>query len=170
MSRIELVVYDLDRTLWTISGDIHASCCTRPFRNLSQDVLSDAKGNVITLMDSVREVFSEWEKRGALLSTISANDYDIGEEILKKLHLFSELIFPQIAWEDRGLGTCDKKKLMQELVRLINEKRQEPLTYDRILFIDDRAENIRGVSELNVHCVRFGFDIRMHREIFDKEW
>lgn len=166
MQDVKLVAYDLDGTLWWTTNKSPATFCTSPFSRISKDVLQDAMGIQLKLFPSAREVLEEWQRRDVLLSLISANDFPVCQEVLEKLDLFDIFTLPQIEWDDRELGTCDKKRLMIKLVKEINNAGIIEVCYPQILFIDDRIQNINRVSELNVNCVHFGVDIKRHEEIF----
>lgn len=165
---IKLVIYDLDRTLWRISGDIHASLCRPPFSRSGAGVLVDSRGNELRLMPSAVRALDEWAGRKTTLSVLSANDFEVCREIMEMLGIWRYFKYPQIEWDDRDAGTCDKARLLLKLLEEFRRRDSLEIKPGNVLFIDDRAANIERLKGLGVRCVHFGLDIKDHMEIFAK--
>ncbi len=152
---IRLVTFDLDETLWTMHGKGHASLLVPPYTKLRDDELVDAEKKRLTLHKDAFKIIDALNKKKILMSAISANDKDKVLLALEHFDLKKQFHFPQIDWEDKDRGTCNKAALLNKLLSLLKVKMGKDFKYSEILFVDDRISNIDRVRALGVNCLHF---------------
>ena len=144
---IELVVFDLDFTLWDAGG---TWCDHRspPFKVSSKGV-SDAQGKIVNLYPDAMEIFQVIEDNNIPMGIASRTEEPEWARRLLEL-----------------LGIRDKFKYEEifpgsKVTHFNNLKEKSGIDFDKILFYDDEPRNIDEVSGLGVNCylVRNGINI-----------
>ena len=144
---IELVVFDLDFTLWD-AGGTWCDHLSPPFKVSSKGV-SDARGNIINLYPDAMKIFQVIEGNSIPMAIASRTEEPEWARRLLKL-----------------LGIRDKFKYEEifpgsKVTHFNNLKEKSGIDFDKILFYDDEPRNIDEVSGLGVNCylVRNGINI-----------
>ena len=144
---IELVVFDLDFTLWD-AGGTWCDHLSPPFKVSSKGV-SDARGNIINLYPDAMKIFQVIEGNSIPMAIASRTEEPEWARQLLEL-----------------LGIRDKFKYEEifpgsKVTHFNNLKEKSGIDFDKILFYDDEPRNIDEVSGLGVNCylVRNGINI-----------
>lgn len=131
--RPKLIVLDLDKVLW----DHHDVSSLRfPLRRISDRMIEDSCGEVVTLRDEVREFLSFAKERGIFLSTCSWNNFDKAFGVLKAFDLAK--YFDLLVIEPHP-----EKQLMME--RILRHFSKLGVSEEDTLYIDDRAHMLEKV-------------------------
>jgi len=121
--RPKVIVLDLDKVLW----DHHnVSELTPPFRRISERMIEDRFGEVVTLRDDVREFLSFAKRRGIKLSTCSWNHFDKALEVLKAFDL--DKYFDLLMIEPHP----EKQLMMERILGSLGVREEE------VVYVDDR--------------------------------
>ena len=144
---IELVVFDLDFTLWD-AGGTWCDHLSPPFKVSSKGV-SDARGKIVNLYPDAMEIFQVIEDNNTPMGIASRTEEPEWARQLLEL-----------------LGIRDKFKYEEifpgsKVTHFNNLKEKSGIDFDKILFYDDEPRNIDEVSGLGVNCylVRNGINI-----------
>ena len=144
---IELVVFDLDFTLWDAGGTL-CDHLSPPFKVSSKGV-SDARGKIVNLYPDAIEIFQVIEDKSIPMAIASRTEEPEWARRLLKL-----------------LGIRDKFKYEEifpgsKVTHFNNLNEKSGIDFDKILFYDDEPRNIDEVSGLGVNCylVRNGINI-----------
>ena len=144
---IELVVFDLDFTLWD-AGGTWCDHLSPPFKVSSKGV-SDAQGKIVNLYPDAMEIFQVIEDNNIPMGIASRTEEPEWARLLLEL-----------------LGIRDKFKYEEifpgsKVTHFNNLKEKSGIDFDKILFYDDEPRNIDEVSGLGVNCylVRNGINI-----------
>lgn len=144
---IELVVFDLDFTLWD-AGGTWCDHLSPPFKVSSKGV-SDAQGKIVNLYPDAMEIFQVIEDNNIPMGIASRTEEPEWARRLLEL-----------------LGIRDKFKYEEifpgsKVTHFNNLKEKSGIDFDKILFYDDEPRNIDEVSGLGVNCylVRNGINI-----------
>ena len=144
---IDLVVFDLDFTLWD-AGGTWCDHLSPPFKISSKGV-SDARGNIINLYPDAMKIFQVIEGNSIPMAIASRTEEPEWARQLLEL-----------------LGIRDKFKYEEifpgsKVTHFNNLKEKSGIDFDKILFYDDEPRNIDEVSGLGVNCylVRNGINI-----------
>ena len=144
---IELVVFDLDFTLWD-AGGTWCDHLSPPFKVSSKGV-SDARGKIVNLYPDAMEIFQVIEDNNIPMGIASRTEEPEWARRLLEL-----------------LGIRDKFKYEEifpgsKVTHFNNLKEKSGIDFDKILFYDDEPRNIDEVSGLGVNCylVRYGINI-----------
>ena len=144
---IELVVFDLDFTLWD-AGGTWCDHLSPPFKVSSKGV-SDARGKIVNLYPDAMEIFQVIEDNNIPMGIASRTEEPEWARLLLEL-----------------LGIRDKFKYEEifpgsKVTHFNNLKEKSGIDFDKILFYDDEPRNIDEVSGLGVNCylVRNGINI-----------
>ena len=144
---IELVVFDLDFTLWD-AGGTWCDHLSPPFKVSSKGV-SDARGKIVNLYPDAIEIFQVIEDKSIPMAIASRTEEPEWARRLLEL-----------------LGIRDKFKYEEifpgsKVTHFNNLKQKSGIDFDKILFYDDEPRNIDEVSGLGVNChlVRNGINI-----------
>ena len=144
---IDLVVFDLDFTLWD-AGGTWCDHLSPPFKISSKGV-SDARGNIINLYPDAMKIFQVIEGNSIPMAIASRTEEPEWARQLLEL-----------------LGIRDKFKYEEifpgsKVTHFNNLQQKSGIDFDKILFYDDEPRNIDEVSGLGVNCylVRNGINI-----------
>jgi FkbH-like protein len=99
------VVWDLDNTVW-------------------DGILVEDGPDAIRLKPGIKEIFSELDRRGILISVASKNNPDDVMPVLRRMGLEEFILKPQISWEPKGPA-------IQRIARALN------IGTDTLLYVDD---------------------------------
>ncbi|KAJ1570150.1 Magnesium-dependent phosphatase 1 [Nowakowskiella sp. JEL0078] len=145
----QVVVFDLDYTLWHMWIDCHLS--GPPFQSINNGKkVADCNGNPIALYDDVSSILHTIKREFpdthlAIASRTSEPEWAM--EILEKLIIVDPLNpSKSTRLKDMNLQT-DKQKHFKAI-----HKKLENISYTSMLFFDDEERNIRSVSKLGVSC------------------
>nr|XP_033778998.1 magnesium-dependent phosphatase 1-like isoform X1 [Geotrypetes seraphini] len=156
MSRkLELVVFDLDYTLWPFWVDTHVD---PPFLKTSDGRIVDQTGRSIRLYNDVPQVLEELHKQGILMAAASRTGEVKGANQLLQLfsldHYFSQKeIYP-------GCKVNHFQRIQQ----------RNGIPYQNMMFFDDERQNITDVRPLGVTCVlvQNGMSLKILKEALEK--
>lgn len=150
----ELIVFDLDFTLWDCGG-LWVDCVRYPFREDANRIL-DRDGRVMRLYEEVPAILDEVEEAGISMALASRSEQPgWARDLLDLMGIRSrfdhEQIFP-------GSKVAHFSRLAEDT----------GIPFERMMFFDDEHRNIVEVGELGVHCieVRSGLD----RSTFEQGW
>lgn len=136
----ELIVFDLDLTLWSCGG-IWVDCTTPPYHCDQHGKVWDATGREMRFYADVVEILEEIESLGCSTALASRTDRpDWAREVLQLLGYGNHFDYQQIY---PGSKVTHFTKLQE----------QTNLAFDTMLFFDDEHRNIVEVGELGVKCV-----------------
>jgi len=135
----QLMVFDLDFTLWDCDGT-WCDCLSPPFKIRSGTVL-DARQRPVTLYPDVRKILDECDRQNLDMALASRTEQPAWARDLIELHgiahRFSHLeIYP-----------TSKLKHFSAL------RTKSSIDYKQMLFFDDEIRNITEVSSLGVNCI-----------------
>ena len=144
---IELVVFDLDFTLWD-AGGTWCDHLSPPFKVSSKGV-SDARGNIINLYPDAMKIFQVIEGNSIPMAIASRTEEPEWARQLLEL----SGIRNKFKYEEIFPGS--------KVTHFNNLKEKSGIDFDKILFYDDEPRNIDEVSGLGVNCylVRNGINI-----------
>ena len=144
---IDLVVFDLDFTLWD-AGGTWCDHLSPPFK-LSSKGVSDTQGRVVNLYPDAMKIFRLIEGNDIPMAIASRTEKPEWAKHLLDL-----------------LGIRDKFKYEEifpdsKVTHFNNLKEKSGIDFDKMLFYDDEPRNIDEVSELGANCylVRNGINI-----------
>jgi magnesium-dependent phosphatase 1 len=133
---MELVVFDLDFTLWN-AGGLWCDQTHPPYRKSGSDVI-DSHGSLITLYPDVPEILRLLTAQNVRLAVASrTHEPSWAREIMDLLDISHYFAFKEIY---PGPKTKHFARLRE----------QTGVTYNRMLFFDDETRNIDDVGSLGV--------------------
>ena len=136
---LELVVFDLDFTLWDAGGS-WCDCLSPPFRLESGRVV-DRRGLHVRLYPDVMEIMAAMDAAGIPMGLASrTGEPEWARELLGLLGVAGRFGFEEIY-------PGGKPAHFAEL------RRQSGVDYHSMLFFDDESRNIRDIDALGVTCV-----------------
>jgi magnesium-dependent phosphatase 1 len=149
----ELIVFDLDFTLWDCGGT-WCDCLTPPFQLTGSRVV-DRHGRHVRLYDDVLEILDHCDRASVPMTLASRTEQPVwARQLLDLLDLTHRFVSPQIYPASK----------LRHFAALQNALR---IPYDRMLFFDDELRNITEVGGLGVHCVHVTEGLR-RRDFRDK--
>ena len=139
MNYPELIVFDLDYTLWDCGGT-WCDCLTPPF-NQTAGGPSDRFGRVVTLYEDVQDILQFCEDREITMALASrTHEPAWARELIRMLgidHLFSyQEIFPS-----------------SKISHFNNLHRDSGIPLRNMLFFDDEMRNIHEVGAMGVTAI-----------------
>jgi len=140
--RLKAIVLDLDKVLW----DHHnVSDLTPPFERVSERMIEDKWGEIVTLRDDAREFLSFAKSKGIKLSTCSWNHFDKALEVLKAFEL--DRYFDLLVIEPHP----EKQLMMERILSSLGVEEEE------VLYVDDRDYMLEKVRSKfpRIKTVRF---------------
>lgn len=151
MSSPELIVFDLDFTLWDCGGT-WCDCLTPPFR-LERGRVFDRDGRHIRLYEDVMLVL-DWTARSDVPTALASRTEQPAwaRELVDLLGIADRFAFAEIY-------PSSKLKHFRAL------HAASGVAHENMLFFDDEHRNIREVSELGVTCV--SVDTGMTLQLFE---
>jgi len=140
--RPKVIVLDLDKVLW---DHYNVSDLTPPFRRISERMIEDRWGEIVTLRDDVREFLSFAKSRGIKLSTCSWNHFDKALEVLKAFEL--DHYFDLLMIEPHP----EKQLMMERILSSLGVREEE------VVFVDDRDYMLEKVRSKfpRIKTIRF---------------
>ncbi len=139
MSTPQLVVFDLDFTVWDCGGT-WCDCLSPPFARRRDDVL-DRTGRHVTLYDEVGGIFDYCDKHEIPMALASRTEQPgWARELLKLLEIEHRFAFAEIY-------PSSKLRHFKALAE------QSGVLHDAMLFFDDEMRNIQEVSQLGVESI-----------------
>lgn len=136
---LELVVFDLDYTLWD-AGGTWCDCLTPPFRSEAGRV-KDRHGRWVRFYEDVIEIVAALEEAGIPMGLASrTHEPDWARELLDLLGVRGRFDFEEIY---PGAKPAHFAALRD----------RSGAEYESMLFFDDESRNIREVGDLGVRCV-----------------
>lgn len=136
---IELVVFDLDYTLWDCGTWV--DCTTPPFEKTSEGEIVDQAGNVCRLYPDVQEILDCIEGLGIQMALASRTHDPVAARALLELLKVSE------RFTHRQIYPGSK------LVHFEMLQRESGIAYERMAFFDDEMRNIQDTTSLGVRAV-----------------
>ena len=139
LSRLRLVVFDLDFTLWDCGGT-WCDCLRPPFRR-SDGRVRDATGREVHLYKDVHRILDACDQDGLLMALASRTEEPSwARELLALLQIDHRFAFSEIYPSSK----------LRHFDALLN---QTEISFDSMLFFDDEMRNIREVSGLGVKSI-----------------
>lgn len=139
MALPELIVFDLDFTLWNCGGT-YCDCLTPPFR-IHNKLVQDHSGRVIELYPNVCAMLDYCDVKGVALALASRTEEpDWARQLLDLLAVTDRFELAEI---------CPSSKL-QHFAAL---QKASGIDYQAMLFFDDEQRNIMEVETLGVTSV-----------------
>lgn len=157
MSKIKLVIFDLDETLWRME-DGYCSILRPPLRETAPDTLTDSIGRTIKLVGGVRELLASLSEAGIILSVASKNDPEPTTEVMHRFKIYDYFKYPQMEWNSKG-------KLVTRIIDLLLENDGISIKPEEALLVDDWESNVNDVRNLGVRTLHFSTDISRIEEI-----
>lgn len=135
----ELVVFDLDFTLWD-AGGTWCDHLRPPFKK-SQARVTDRDGSHICLYPDVMRIL-KWCDSNHVIMALASRTYEPGwaRQLLDLLGIYDRFQYEEIY-------PGDKDRHFKAL------KKQTGLLYDNMVFFDDEPRNVRDVAQLGVQSV-----------------
>ena len=151
---IDLVVFDLDFTLWD-AGGTWCDHLSPPFKISSKGV-SDARGNIINLYPDAMKIFQVIEGNSIPMAIASRTEEPEWARQLLEL-----------------LGIRDKFKYEEifpgsKVTHFNNLKEKSGIEFSKMIFFDDEPRNTIEVGDLGVHCslIRSGINMIAFKGLF----
>lgn len=139
MSYPDLIVFDLDFTLWDCGGT-YCDCLSPPFRSDGARVL-DSDDRDVRLFPDVHSVLDECERMGIRMGLASRTDEpDWARTLIRLLGI-------QQRFEEMEIYPGSKLKHFSALQTTTD------VLFSQMLFFDDEMRNIREVAQLGVTSV-----------------
>lgn len=136
---LELVVFDLDYTLWD-AGGTWCDCLSPPFRRDRGRVL-DRRGGHIRLYEDVPAIMDALDEAGVRMGLASrTHEPEWARELLDLLGVRSR-------FEIEEIYPGEKTAHFDQL------QRKSGVALEQMLFFDDESRNIRAVGRMGVSCV-----------------
>ena len=139
MSEPQLIVFDLDFTLWDCDGT-WCDCLSPPFSK-HNDQVTDGYGRVVRLYDDVLNILDHCDAGGIPLALASRTEQPAwAVELVRLLNIAERFAFSEIYPTTK----------LRHFAALQEES---GIAYSEMLFFDDEMRNIREVSTLGVTCI-----------------
>lgn len=139
MNRPELIVFDLDFTLWDCGGT-WCDCLSPPFRSRG-GAISDRTGRSIRLYQDVHDILESCDHHDVPIAIASRTEQpDWARELLDLLAVTHRFAFAEIYPSTK----------LRHFAAL---HQASGIDYQRMMFFDDETRNIREVSQLGVCCI-----------------
>ena len=140
MTQPELVVFDLDLTLWECGEAIWCDCLTPPFRIQGERIL-DRRGSRISLYPDVAVVLDRLDDLGISMALASrTQEPEWARELLNLLEIAHRFEFAEIYPGSK-------------FSHFSSLRADSTVEYRDMIFFDDEQRNIRDIQQLGVHCV-----------------
>lgn len=150
----ELVVFDLDFTLWDCGGT-WCDCLTPPFRYRQEEV-TDRRNRIVQLYDDVLDILEHCERASVPMAIASRTEQPTwARELVSLLGIADRFRFSEIY-------PSTKTKHFAAL------REASKIDYEAMLFFDDETRNIVEVSRLDVTCVHVTTGI--NNAVFQEGW
>jgi magnesium-dependent phosphatase-1 len=147
----KLHVFDLDETLWTVSGGL-CNLIKPPYRLDTPDRVIGQTGLWAELFPGVRDLLKFLKKKGVYISLASRNDKESAMRLLDFLQVADFFDYPQLCWKP-------KEDSIKRIIRLIQKRDSVTIKPEEVLFVDDWPENVAAVRRWGATGLRFGQDI-----------
>jgi len=159
MSKIKLVIFDLDETLWSMEEG-YCSILRPPLQQVGPDTIVDSIGRKIELYGGVRELLQSLGDAGIILSVASKNDPEPATEVMKRFRIYDFFTYPQLEWGP-------KVRLVKRLLAILAERDGLEILPKEALLVDDWRSNVNEVSGLGVRTLLLDSDITHVDEVRD---
>ena len=143
MTDIQMVVFDLDFTLWDCDGTWcdHTSPPYRRCHPNHADEVQDSAGRTISLYPDVRRIIDDCHQKGLTLALASRTYQPTWAKQLLQLFEIDRLFDVQQIFPD------------SKRTHFANIEQQTGICYANMLFFDDEMRNVRDVNSLGVRSV-----------------
>ncbi|MCM8540252.1 MAG: magnesium-dependent phosphatase-1 [Lentisphaeraceae bacterium] len=139
MKNPQLIVFDLDYTLWDCGGT-WCDCLTPPFLQTTSGP-EDRYGRIVTLYNDVMEILDWCDSQGITMALASRTGEPAwARELLKMLRVNERFKYNEIFPSTK-------------LIHFKNLQKSSGLEFKNMLFFDDEMRNIREVGELGVESI-----------------
>lgn len=139
MSLPDLIVFDLDFTLWTCGGT-YCDCLTPPFR-CDQGCVLDAQQRHVELYPDVPEIMEECDRMGIRMGLASRTEEPEWARQLTDLLKITDRFAGSEIYPGSKLQHFSALQTSQDVL------------FSQMLFFDDEQRNIREVGQLGVTTV-----------------
>jgi len=135
----ELIVFDLDFTLWDCGGN-WCDCLSPPFQARAEKI-TDRNGRSIRLYEDVPTIFEQCDRDGVAMAVASRTEQpEWARDLLNLLEITTRFEFSEIYPSSK----------LRHFAAL---QSASGIDYEKMLFFDDELRNIDEVSRLGVRCV-----------------
>ncbi len=141
MASPQLVVFDLDFTLWDCGG-LWVDCAAHPFRKNSQGQVIDSAGRVLKLYEDVKSILDWVDDRNLPMGLASRTEQPAWACNLLDLFAIRERF--QFAEIYPGSKTTHFERLRED----------SGFDFTEMIFFDDESRNIAEVGALGVRSVQ----------------
>lgn len=155
--KYKLFVFDLDETLWTVSGGL-CNLIQAPYRMETPDRLVGQNGLWVELFPDVRSLLEFLSKRGGHISVASRNDKGPTLELLDFMGIASYFEYPQLCWKP-------KEDSIKKIIKEIQKRDRINIKPEEVLFVDDWPENVAAVRKWGATALLFGQDIHSFSDL-----
>ena len=151
---IDLVVFDLDFTLWD-AGGTWCDHLSPPFKISSKGV-SDARGKIVNLYPDAMEIFQVIQDNSIPMAVASRTEEP--EWARQLLELLS--IRDKFKYEEIFPGS--------KVTHFNNLNEKSGIEFSKMIFFDDEPRNTIEVGDLGVHCslIRSGINMIAFKGLF----
>ena len=155
--KYKLFVFDLDETLWTVSGGL-CNLVEEPFRLETADRLVGRNGLWVELSPGVHDLLKFLKKRGSYASLASRNDAAPALTLLEFFGIAADFMYPQLCWKP-------KEDSIKKILRQIQKNEKVVIKPDQVLFVDDWPENVNAVRNWGATALLYGQDVHDFTDI-----
>ena len=144
----ELVVFDLDFTLWDCDGT-WCDCLDPPFKKRAGQI-SDRQGRIVKLYDDVLEIMDCCDQNEWSMAVASRTEQPTwAQELMRLLQISHRFAHSEIY-------PSTKLKHFAAL------RKTSGIEYERMIFFDDERRNINEVGSLGVSCTHIQSGLDRH--------
>ena len=148
MNNPELIVFDLDFTLWDCGGT-WCDCLNPPFKN-REGKISDRRGRIVKLYDDVLEIMNRCDQNKWPMALASRTEQPAwAKELIELLQISHRFAHAEIY-------PSTKLKHFAAL------REASGIQYKQMIFFDDEMRNITEVGSLGVSCTHIDSGINRH--------
>ena len=151
---IDLVVFDLDFTLWD-AGGTWCDDLSPPFKISSKGV-SDARGNIINLYPDAMEIYQVIQDNSIPMAVASRTEEpEWARQLLELLGIRDKFKYEEIFPDSK-------------ITHFNNLKERSGINFSKMIFFDDESRNTIEVGDLGVHCslIRSGINMIAFEGLF----
>ncbi len=151
---IDLVVFDLDFTLWD-AGGTWCDHLSPPFKVSSKGV-SDARGKIVNLYPDAMEIYQVIQDNSIPMAVASRTEEpEWARQLLELLGIRDKFKYEEIFPDSK-------------ITHFNNLKERSGINFSKMIFFDDESRNTIEVGELGVHCslIRSGINMSTFKDLF----
>ena len=151
---IELVVFDLDFTLWD-AGGTWCDHLSPPFK-VSSNGVSDARGKIVNLYPDAMEIFQVIKDNNIPMAVASRTEEpEWARQLLELLGMRDKFKYGEIFPDSK-------------ITHFNNLKKRSGIKFSKMIFFDEEPRNTIEVGHLGAHCslIRSGINMSTFKDLF----